>query len=81
MKRIRLPIAGRWLTQAETQRLQLIATKQEREVFLQQLAKTLRKRRKKPGRKRGTSFRKAGPTPSSSPLIETDEQLEARLWK
>jgi hypothetical protein len=82
VKRIRLPIAGRWLTFAETKRLQLIATKQERDAFLQSLAKTLRKRRKKPGRrKRGTSFRKAGPTPSSSPLIETDEQLEARLWK
>jgi hypothetical protein len=78
VKRIRLPIAGRWLTQAETQRLQLIATKQERDVFLQQLAKTLRKRRRKPGRKR-----RAARTPSvdSAVLIETDEQLEARLWK
>jgi hypothetical protein len=81
VKRIRLPIAGRFLTQAETQRLQLIATKQERDVFLQSLAKTLRKKRKKPGRRRGSSSRKAGQTPSSSPLIETEAQLEARLWK
>jgi hypothetical protein len=81
VKRIRLPIAGRWLTFAETKRLQLIATKQERDAFLQSLAKTLRKRRKTSGRKRGTSSRKGGPTPSTSPLIETEAQLEARLWK
>lgn len=78
MKRIRLPIAGRFLTQAETQRLQLIATKQERDVFLQSLAKTLRKKR---ARKRGRKRTGRPVASSGSAVIESDEQLEARLWK
>jgi hypothetical protein len=80
VKRPRITMAGRWLTLAETQRLQLLSTKLEREAFLKTLVKTLRKKRNTTGRRRGSSSRKSGSTPSS-PLIETDEQLEARLWK
>lgn len=66
-------MAGRWLTKAETHRLQQIATSQERDIFLKRLAKTLRKSQRKPSPKRKQPARPA--------LTETDAQIEARLWK
>jgi hypothetical protein len=46
-------MAGRWLTAEETMRLQLLATKAERDAFLKLLAKSLRKRVKRSNLKIG----------------------------
>jgi hypothetical protein len=46
-------MAGRWLTVEETMRLQLLATKAERDAFLKLLAKSLRKRVKRSNLKIG----------------------------
>jgi O-acetyl-ADP-ribose deacetylase (regulator of RNase III) len=53
VKRPRMHMAGRWLTAEETMRLQLLATKAERDAFLKLLAKSLRKRVKRSNLKIG----------------------------
>jgi hypothetical protein len=50
---MRMRMAGRWLTGEETMRLQLLATKAEREAFLKLLAKSLRNRTRRSNAKVG----------------------------